>query len=307
MSMKNNTLAPIILFVYNRPWHTKQTLDALAKNELAKESVLYIYADGAKANATEEDLQKIKEVREVISTFKGCKEIHIIVREKNWGLADNVIDGVTKIVNQYEKIIVLEDDIVVSSYFLEFMNKGLDLYENNDKVYGISGYLFFPNSQLPSTFFLPIGSSWGWATWKRAWDAFESNAEKLLQKIQDESLEKQFNFGSYPYLEMLQNQVNGIVNSWAIRFQASIFIRKGYFLYPNQSIVKNIGMDNSGTHCKEDVYENELYERVVNMDVQSIDKSKESIKWVRNKFENQFSKQKDTFWLRLQTQIKKIV
>lgn len=287
-----NKLAPIILFVYNRPWHTQQTLEALAKNELAKDSVLYIYADGAKENAIQQDLQKIQEVREIISTFEGCKETHIIERDKNLGLANNVIEGITKLVNQYGKIIVLEDDLITSPFFLDFMNQGLDLYEQEEKIYGITGYSFFPNDKLPPTFFLPIGSSWGWATWQRAWNDFEPNAEKLLQQIKSQKLEKKFNFGAYPYFEMLESQVQKKINSWAIRFYASYFLKKGLFLCPNQNLVYNIGMDASGTHCEEIMFDNPLKEYNKEKIVFSNQESKKAEKWVREMFENQFAKPK---------------
>ena len=132
-------LAPIVLFVYNRPWHTKQTVEALQKNELAKESELFIYCDEAK---NEDAGKSVDEVREYIDKVDGFKKVTIIKREKNWGLADSIIDGVTKIVNEYGKIIVLEDDLVTSPYFLKFMNDGLEFYKDEKKVFGITGYAF---------------------------------------------------------------------------------------------------------------------------------------------------------------------
>lgn len=302
-------LAPIILFVYNRPWHTGQTLDALAKNELANESVLYIYADGAKENATEIDLQKIKEVREIISTFEGCKETHIIEREKNWGLANNVIEGITKIVNQYKKIIVLEDDLITSPFFLDFMNQGLDLYKDEQKVYGITGYSFFPNNKLPSTFLLPLGSSWGWATWQRAWNDFESDAEKLVQQIKSQQLEKEFNFGAYPYFQMLESQVQKKIDSWAIRFYASYFLQNASFLVPNQNLVYNIGMDASGTHCEEEIFDNQqLVTQKYTVKKITKTESKRAIYFIESNFLEQFSKNKskklNTFFEKIKSFIK---
>ena len=147
-------LAPIVLFVYNRPWHTEQTLNALMQNELADQSVLYIYADGPKENATEEQLKKIEEVRHVIRTKKWCKEVHIIESEKNKGLADSIINGVTEIVNKYGKVIVLEDDIVTSKGFLKYMNEALELYKEEDKVYHISGYMFPVKGNCLKPFFI---------------------------------------------------------------------------------------------------------------------------------------------------------
>ncbi len=133
-----NNLAPIILFTYNRPWHTRQTIEALQKNLYADKSRLIILSDGPK---TEIDVPKVQKVREYIKTVKGFRSIEIIEREKNWGLANNIIDGVTRIINEYGKIIVLEDDIVTSPYFLKFMNEALEFYKDEERVMHISGYM----------------------------------------------------------------------------------------------------------------------------------------------------------------------
>lgn len=243
-------LAPIILFVYNRPWHTQQTLEALASNKLAKDSMLYIYADGAKENAIEQDLQKIKEVREIISTFEGCKEIHITTREKNWGLADNIIDGVTKIVNQYDKIIVLEDDLITSPFFLDFMNQGLVAYKNSPKVWSIGACNFFSTkNHTPETFFIPIPDCWGWATWKDRWQYFETDSSKLLQKLIDKNLVDSFNlYGNYPFIDMLKAQAEGKISSWAIRWQAQAYLHEALALYPKYPLTEHIESNNA-THA----------------------------------------------------------
>ena len=127
-------LAPIILFVYNRPWHTEQTLRALMANELAVESELYIYADGPKPNATDEQLQKIREVRQLIRQEQWCGKVHVVESEKNKGLANSVINGVSEIVNKYGRIIVLEDDLKTSPTFLTYMNQALEYYESFHSV-----------------------------------------------------------------------------------------------------------------------------------------------------------------------------
>jgi hypothetical protein len=301
-----NQLAPIILFVYNRAWHTQQTLDALAKNELAKESILYIYADGAKENATATDLQKIEELRKVISNFNGCKEVHLVLREKNKGLSNNVTEGITKVINQHGKIIVLEDDIFVSPYFLDFMNQALDLYENEEHVYGVTGYSYYPNEKLASTFLLPLSSVWGWATWKKTWDICSFDAQFLLSEVEKQRNAKAFDFGSYPFLNLLKFQLELTSSSWDwdICFYASIFLKHGSFVFPNQSITINIGMDNSGTHCTEEVFENqELITQKYIVKKATKKESKKAEKWVRESFEKQFSENKQT---KLNTFFKKI-
>lgn len=260
------SLAPIILFVYNRPWQTEQMLEALKGNEFADQSTLYIYSDGPKKNASDHDLKKIQDVRAFIRKKKWCKEVIIIERDKNLGLADSVITGVTEVIEQHEKVIVLEDDIVTGRYFLKFMNEGLEMYSLNEKVYGISGYCFpYSGNIKEETFFLPIMSSWGYGTWKDRWQKINFKGNELLKEIQDKRFEKEFDFSNFKFLQMLKNQVYGKNNSWAVRFYATMFLNNGVFLFPNQSFLQNIGFDGTGIHCGYDAskihsgkYENDL-------------------------------------------------
>ncbi|WP_027327691.1 glycosyltransferase [Helicobacter pametensis] len=242
-------LAPIVLFVYNRPSHTRQTIQALQANPLAKDSDLLIYSDAPK---DEKALQSVKEVREYIKTIQGFKNLIIIEREQNLGLAENIIDGVTTVINQYGKIIVLEDDLVVSPHFLEYMNTALMLYENDQQVACITAFNFplrYPPNFQDTTFFLKGADCWTWATWQRAWNKFEQDGSRLLQMIYKKNLQKDFDLdGSYPYTKMLQDQIRGKNNSWAIRWYASAFLEDMLCLYPKDSLVENIGYD--GTHFK---------------------------------------------------------
>lgn len=241
------SLAPIVLFVYNRPWHTEQTLAALSKNDLAGESVLYIYADGAKKNATGEQIEKIKEVRNLIKSKQWCKEVYIIESDKNKGLADSIISGVTNIINQYGKVIVLEDDVIVSKGFLKFMNDALLLYENEENVAVISAHGFF---ETKSSYFMTYGDCWGWGTWKKVWETTSWDTDLLLSKIEKLSVKKlrQFNFGNNPiFYKMLKDQKEGKIDSWAIKFYASNFLNNRLTFYPHKSLTANIGLD-EGTH-----------------------------------------------------------
>lgn len=245
-------LAPIILFVYNRPWHTVQTLSALKKNELCDQAVLYIYADGPKPGATEDQLKTIKEVREIIRSEKWCKEVYIIESEKNKGLAASIIDGVTEVVNKHKKAIVLEDDIVSAKGFLQYMNAALDLYENEEEVGCVHAWNYnLDTTQHPgATFFLRGADCWGWATWKRSWDLFNRDGSVLLNELKGEKIRYEFNRrGTHGYVKMLHDQINGENDSWAIRWHASLFLADKYCLQPARSTVKNIGLDNSGVHC----------------------------------------------------------
>jgi len=250
-------LAPIVLFVYNRPWHTKQTIEALQKNELAIDSHLYIYSDGAKDEASKDS---VDEVREYIDSVDGFRSITIIKQEKNRGLANSIIDGVTKIVNKYGHIIVLEDDLVTSPYFLKFMNKNLTLYRDDKRVASIHGYIY-PIDNLPDIFFIKGADCWGWATWDRAWSIFERDGDILLKELQDRRLKKEIDFnGSYPYVQMLRDQIDGKNNSWAIRWYISTFLEDMLTLYPSRSYIENIGIGGESTHCstKTNIYDVEI-------------------------------------------------
>jgi len=243
-------LAPIILFVYNRPWHTAQTLAALANNDLAKESDLIVYADAAK-NAKQ--LNAVNEVHKILESIDGFKSVKIIKQQHNVGLSQSIIQGVTDVVNAFGKAIVLEDDMVTSTVFLTYMNKALNKYENNKEVICIHGYNYPIKSEMPSTFFLKGADCWGWATWQRGWELFEHDGKNLLQELIQKKLIYQFNYNNtFDFERMLKNQISGKNDSWAIRWHASALIHNKLTLYPGKSLIQNIGLDNSGVHSKND-------------------------------------------------------
>lgn len=242
-------LAPIVLFVYNRPIHTRRTLDALAQNEGADESSLFIYCDGPKTGLTQEAKKNIDEVRQLARQETRFKHVKIIEQDINQGLAKSVLSGVTEILNQYNKVIVLEDDLITDRYFLSFMNQALNLYENDLDVACISGYIYPVKPTLPESFFLKGADCWGWAAWKRSWDILEPDGEKLLAQLLKRKAEADFNFNNtYPYIQMLRDQIAKKNNSWAILWYASAYLENKYTLYPAYSLVHNIGIDGSGTH-----------------------------------------------------------
>ncbi|MCC6550745.1 MAG: glycosyltransferase [Ignavibacteriaceae bacterium] len=239
--------APIALFVYNRPRHTKNLIDSLRKNREAAESDLIIISDAPK----HEKVTGVQEVREYIKSLTGFRSVRIIERSENYGLARNIIGGVTALLEESDRLIVLEDDLIVSPYFLSYMNDGLNLYADDEKVGSIHGYVYPVKEQLPETFFLRGGDCWGWATWKRAWSFFEPDGRKLLSEIKKRGLIRDFDLNNaYPYYRMLQKQVQGKNSSWAVRWHASLFLRDMLTLYPGSSFVNNQGADDSGTHLK---------------------------------------------------------
>lgn len=217
------------------------------KNILSAESELVIYSDAPKCKKHE---ATVRSVRCYIKTINQFKKVTIIERENNLGLANSIIDGVTNITNQYGKVIVLEDDLVTSPYFLTYMNNALDMFANDDRIISVHGYVYPVEQELPEAFFLPGADCWGWATWKRGWKLFNSNGQYLLDELRRQKLVQDFDFNnSYPYSKMLKGQVDGTNDSWAIRWYASAFLADKLTLYPGRSLVQNIGNDNSGTHC----------------------------------------------------------
>ncbi|MBO7635122.1 MAG: glycosyltransferase [Paludibacteraceae bacterium] len=242
-----NSFAPILLFVYNRPMHVRHLIESLLTNVESKDSCLYIYADAAK-DAEEE--AHVQEVRQYIHAINGFASVHITERTENWGLARNVIDGVTTIVNKYGRVIVLEDDLVVAPYFLRFMNDALETYKDEPKVGHIQACDFTQDPTLPDTFLIKWTGSWGWATWDSAWKFFNPNGKKLLRKLEKNNLTTAFDFnGKYGFTRMLRRQIEGKNNSWAIRWNASLFLADILSLNVGKSLVQNNGFDGSGTNC----------------------------------------------------------
>jgi len=287
-------LSPIVLFVYNRPWHTKQTIEALQKNELANESELFIYSDAPKNKEAEE---KVEEVRAYIKNLDGFKEVTIIERDKNWGLANSIIDGVTKIVNEYGKIIVLEDDLVTSSYFLRFMNDALEFYKDEEKVMHISGYIYpIDNISLDDTYFIKPTSCWSWATWDRAWRYFTKDTDYYIE-VFDRKMIKDFNLNnSYDYFSQIVSNQKGRLNTWAIFWYASVYLQNGLSLHPKDSFAKNIGHDGEGVHCaKSSLFDVELIERYPIYFTNKIEENNEA----RKRFENFFNSIKSPFYKRI--------
>ena len=241
----HSDLAPVILFIYNRPNHTRRTLEALQRNTEAAGSILYVFADGAKENANPADLALIKQAREVITGQNWCKETFLTVRENNMALEDNVIDGITQVINKHGKAIILEDDIEVSPWFLKYCNDGLKVYENSKQVFSINGFMFpIDFSEDDDTFLSPVAtSSWGWATWADRWNLFESDPGFIDAIGNNALLKNRFNIGNDNKFYMLQN-----MHTWDIRWYYTAFVRNGLGLFPTKSLVKNIGFDGSGTH-----------------------------------------------------------
>ena len=242
-------LAPIVVFSYNRPDHLSRTLAALTRNELASESVLYIYCDGPNLNATEEQVLRIAENRKVAHNASGFKEVNVVEREHNIGLKNNIVGAVTEIVNTYGRVITLEDDVITSVGFLRYMNDALDCYEDEDHVMHISAYMWPHKCKLPETFFYKVPyPGGGWATWKRAWRHYNDDAAVLYEEWKDR-WEDFDAFGGNVLSKQLIDNYNGTLRTWFVKWYAVMLGRNAFTLYPRQSLTNNIGFDNSGTNC----------------------------------------------------------
>lgn len=255
---KPKKLAPILLFVYNRPWHTEQTLRALRENDFADQSVLYVYADSPKHLASIGEIKKCEEVLELVLQEDWCHEVKLVVAPRNKGQVMSFVDGITDVVNEHGKVIVLEDDQVTSKGFLKFMNEALDLYKDEEKVMHVSGYMYPAEFESQdTTFFLQVQSCPGWGTWKRAWDLYNHDCvDHFTYFNQTKERRRKFDIeGNAYYFNQLKKNTGSNLYSWAVRWHASCIRAGGLSLFPARSLVQNIGLDGTGVHCPDsDMY-----------------------------------------------------
>jgi len=238
--------APIALFTYNRPAHTARVVESLLRNREAADSELYVFSDAPKTSEAE---PAVRAVRDYIRTIRGFRSLEIVERDRNFGLAGSIIDGVTRLCASHGQAVVLEDDILVSPFFLRYVNEALHLYADEERVLSIAAYMYPVRTRLPETLFLHLPDCWGWAVWKRSWDLFEPDGALLLSELRRRGLEEKFDFeSSFPFMRMLEDQVAGRNDSWAVRWYAKALLHGGLTLYPGRAMTANIGMDGSGIH-----------------------------------------------------------
>ncbi|MRG46926.1 glycosyltransferase [Chitinophaga sp. SYP-B3965] len=245
-------LAPVILFVYNRPSHTEQTITALKANKLAADSELFIYSDAMRNPAARENVNK---VRALIANIQGFKNVTVIHREVNFGLAKSVIAGVSEVIGKYGKAIVMEDDLITSTYFLTFMNQALHARQDAENIGSVSGFSFLSKEEIPAGYPHDIyycfrHSSWGWGTWKRVWEKIDWEVKDYQQFCNSREQQRVFNQGGNDLTRMLHQQIKGEINSWSIRFDYHCARNRQFSVLPVQSLIDNIGFDGSGTHCE---------------------------------------------------------
>jgi hypothetical protein len=264
--------APIIIFIYNRLHHLDRLFNSLQRNDLFKKSKVLIFSDGPKNQI---DKDKINKVRELLKKRLIPKNSEIIENDVNLGLSRNVIGGLNKTFQIYDRAIILEDDLELSPFFLNYMNDALNLYAISKNVASISGYMYpiDPKKFSNNYFFLKLIESWGWGTWKRAWNIFENDSLILKKKIDEKKLANEFNFESgISYYQMLIDNINGLNDSWAVRWYASTFLKNMNTLFPSRSFVKNIGIDNSGENCNYTT----VYDSSVNFEYNKLEKNNSS-------------------------------
>ena len=287
-----NSYAPIALFVYNRPEHVKRVIEAIKKNLIAQNSILYIFSDYSNE---EVDQKKIKKIRKFIKNLTCFKKIVIIERKYNLGTSKNIVLGLNQIFKKHNRCIVIEDDILISNNFLFQMNYFLEKYNKIKNVASIEGYMYPVkfNKNVPNYFFLKGTGCWGWATWKRSWKNYEDSVQKLLNKFSNKKeLIRDFNFyDSYPYYKMLKKQKWSKKKSWAIKWYASNYIKNNYTIYFKSSLVKNIGLDGSGVNCRIDYqinqkkFKNIIFNNIINeQPKENLIAKKDISKYLKSKF-----------------------
>ena len=245
----NVYLSPIVMFVFNRPVHTKNTIESLKKNPLASKSKIIFFSDGPR---NETDEINVKLVRSYIDSLQGFMDITIFKRPTNMGLARSVISGVTDVISEYGSAIVIEDDLLFSPYFLSYMNQALEIYENDFRIFSIGGYS--PRINIPKTYhddsYLSYRCcTWGWATWKDRWKQVDWEISDYNDFIRNKKLISLFNRGGNDMTNLLQMQMDGKINSWGIRWDYAHFKKNAYCFRPTVSLVENTGNDGTGVHC----------------------------------------------------------
>lgn len=258
-------LAPIAVFAFNRPDHLRRCLESIASADLGEDSKVTVYCDGPR---TQEDAQRCMEVGEVAASFSSRLKLTVVAREENFGLKRSIETGVSETVETAGRVIVIEDDLELSPATLRYFNEGLEKYEDQESVFQLSGYQFpislseidsDPDRQMEA-FFLPLTTSWGWATWKRAWNLYDGNpSDSKLDRFSSQEELKSFNFGnSHDFEAMLRAAIAGDVDSWAIHWYDAVHRRRGLVLYPEESLIWNGGFDGSGRHGERREFKREL-------------------------------------------------
>lgn len=241
---------PIAIFTYNRPVHTQHMFDSLEACRRLEECEVVIYGDGVKKP---EHAAAVRQTREVVQAWAEKHGAKVVLRDENYGLAKSITTGVTELCEQYGRVIVLEDDLVLAPAFLDYMLVCLDHYADDERIMQISGYTFpFEDNPPPGLFLQPVATTWGWATWKRAWDQYDHDTQEALAILKNPQQKHSFDLdGAYPYTRMYRHAAAGKVDSWGVRWWFSVWQQEGLVVYSRQTLVNNEGFDGSGVHSGE--------------------------------------------------------
>lgn len=275
-------LSPVVIFAYNRLDHLEKTIEAISKNRLADESQFYVFQDGPrKKDLTDNSYERVTEYCKNLNLGKTCT---FIKRDNNYGLFKSVITGVTETLEKHNSVIVLEDDLITSPSFLQYMNESLNYYENNSQVGTINGYSYNMDKNLPNYYFLRGANPYGWGTWKNRWSLLETDTTILKKKLTSRKLVKEWDYANG--ISMLEAQEQGEISSWLICWHTSLFLSGKLTLFPSHSYVYHNGFDESATHCingeKLDIHQFKVKDLNTSFHVEDIKKIRiEEIKTVR--------------------------
>jgi Glycosyl transferase family 2 len=242
--------APICIFTYKRLDTASRTIEALIKNPLAEKSTVFIFSDGPKR---ETDAVQVAEVRKYLDKVKGFKEINLIKREQNFGLSKSIINGVSKVMQDFGKAIVVEDDIFTSPGFLSFINQGLEVYQDNPKVFAVSGYTFpikYPADYQYDVYFAPRASCWGWGSWQDRWERIDWELKDYEALKSNPKLIRELNQGGSDLSRLVRRQMEGKIDSWDTVWTYNQFKFRQQAAFPTESKVQNIGFGTDATHTK---------------------------------------------------------
>ena len=252
-----STLAPIAVFAFKRPEHLSKMFDSLSKCALAEDSEIFVFCDAARA-PDEEVL--VNQTRAVARGQHWCNRLEVVERPNNFGLSKSIVDGVGRLCEEFGRVIVLEDDLVLAPSFLEYMNEALKRYENDERVMQIAGYNYPVHVATPhDAFFLVHSACWGWGTWQRAWRHFGEDSKAVARLRADRRMRRSFDMeDSFPYFAMLERQLRGEIDSWGVVWYLNVFIRRGLVLMPKRTLVENIGQDGTGTNMTKALYQDRI-------------------------------------------------
>lgn len=243
--------APIVCFGFDRPLHLKRMLETLEKNKEAAESNLFICIDGPK-DTTDKELHS--QTLKIANEKYNFKKISIIERSNNLGLRNNIVQTITEVMNKFDRVIVLEDDLIIGPNFLNYMNNALSKYRDNNQVWHINGYCYPQINNSKKSSFAHYISPWGWGTWRDKWDLFINGDyfhQNLISQLSKEDINRFNIFGHYDWENILIKTKSGSVNSWAAFWYQAIFLNDGLSLFPNKSHTQNGGFDGTGEHCSD--------------------------------------------------------